>query len=232
MKTIGLLGGLSWESSAEYYRIINQTVKERLGGLHSAPCLMYSFDFAEIEALQMRDDWDEATARMIAAARQLERGGAECLVICSNTMHKMANAVQNAIDMPLLHIADPTAEAAKEQGVQQIALLGTRFTMEQAFFIDRLSQQHGLTVMVPDDHGRGVVHDIIYNELVVGKIKDTSRQRYQNIIGAMVEDGAQGVILGCTEIGLLIQQEHATVPVFDTTHLHAVAAVDWALNEH
>ena len=230
MKTIGLIGGMSWESSLEYYRIINETVQERLGGLHSAQCLMFSFDFAEIEALQMAGDWECATQRMVEAAQQVERGGGECLVICTNTMHKMADAVQAAIDIPLIHIADPTAVAIREDGLETIALLGTRFTMEQEFYKGRLVDKFGLDVLIPDDNGRTVVHDIIYNELVVGDIREDSRRQYQQVIQQSVEEGAQGIILGCTEIGLLIKPEHSPVPVYDTTRLHAVAAVDWALD--
>lgn len=230
MKTIGLLGGMSWESSVEYYRIINEVVRERLGGVHSAQCVMYSFDFAEIEELQAVDDWDTATIRMIAAARQLERGGAECLLICTNTMHLMANDVQAAIDIPLIHIADPTAEAVKSQEIESIGLLGTRFTMERDFYRGRLEENFELDVKVPDEEERTTVHEIIYNELVRGEIKDESRAAYQSIIQQLVEAGVGGVILGCTEIGLLIKPEHSPVPVFDTTYLHAVAAVDWALS--
>lgn len=230
MKTIGLLGGLSWESSVEYYRIINETVRERLGGLHSAECLMYSFDFAEIEALQEAGDWDAATHRMIAAARQVERGGADGLIICSNTMHRMADDVQNAIDIPLIHIADATAKAIKEQSLERIGLLGTRYTMEQDFYKGRLVNRHELDVLIPNDEGRTTVHDIIYNELVVGEVKNESRKAYQAVIDELVTDGIQGVILGCTEIELLISKpEHSPVPTFPTTYLHAVAAVDWAL---
>lgn len=230
MKTIGLIGGLSWESSIEYYRIINQTVRERLGGLHSAECVMYSFDFAEIESLQASGDWQTATHRMIAAARQVERGGADCIVICSNTMHRMADDVQNAIDIDLIHIADATAKAIKDQGLSQIGLLGTRFTMEQDFYKGRLIQLHDLDVRIPDEDERTIVHNIIYKELVVGEIKDKSREAYQAVIAGLVEDGASGIILGCTEIELLISKpEHSPVPVFPTTYLHAVAAVDYAL---
>lgn len=230
MKTIGLLGGMSWESSVEYYRIINETVRERLGGVHSAQCIMYSFDFAEIEALQAADDWDTATIRMIAAARQLERGGADCLIICTNTMHLMSDDVQSAIDIPLLHIADATADAIRAQGIERIGLLGTRFTMERDFYKGRLVEHFGLDVQVPDDDGRSTVHQIIYDELVVGKITDASRVAYQRVIADLVGTGSQGIILGCTEISLLIQPEHSPVPVFDTTRLHALAAVDWALS--
>lgn len=231
MKTIGLIGGLSWESSIEYYRIINETVRERLGGLHSAECLMYSFDFAEIESLQASGDWETASHRMIAAARQVERGGADCIVICSNTMHRMAFDVQNAVDIELIHIADATAKAINAQGISKIGLLGTRFTMEQDFYKGRLVNVHELDVLIPDDEGRTSVHDIIYNELVVGEVKDSSRKVYQDVIAQLVRDGAQGIILGCTEIELLINNpQHSPVPVFPTTYLHAVAAVDWALD--
>jgi aspartate racemase len=229
MKTIGLLGGMSWESSVEYYRIVNETARTRLGGLHSAQCLMYSFDFAEIEALQMAGNWDVAMQRMIDAAQALERGGADCLVICTNTMHKMADEVQNAVTIPLIHIADPTAGAIRAAGLDTVALLGTRFTMEEAFYRGRLIDKHGLNVLIPDADGRTTVHDIIYEELVVGVIRDESRRRYQAIIRQLADQGAQGVILGCTEIGLLIKPEHSPLPTFDTTELHAVAAVDWAL---
>jgi aspartate racemase len=229
MKTIGLIGGLSWESSVEYYRIINEAVKDKLGGLHSAQCLMYSFDFAEIETLQAAGDWDKATFRMIQVARQLERGGAECIVICSNTMHRMAEDVQNAVDIPLLHIADATAQAIKDQGLDTIALLGTRYTMEQDFYKGRLIDKFDLNVLIPEEPARSAIHNIIYDELVVGEIKDESRTRYQDAIGQLVATGAEGVILGCTEIGLLIKPEHSPVPTFDTTMLHALYAVNWAL---
>lgn len=229
MKTIGLLGGLSWESSVEYYRIINELVRETLGGLHSAQCLLYSFDFAEIETLQARGDWETATARMIAAAQQVERGGADSLVICSNTMHRMADAVQAAITIPLLHIADATALAIKAQNIQTIGLLGTRYTMEQDFYKGRLIHQHSLSVLIPEEPARTAIHGIIYDELVIGKIEAASRQQYQRTIQDLVTAGADGIILGCTEIELLIQQEHSPVPVFPTTYLHAAAAVNWAL---
>lgn len=229
MRTIGLIGGMSWESSLLYYQIINQTVKQRLGGLHSAQCLMWSFDFAEIEALQAAGDWDAATQRMIDAARALERGGADCIVICTNTMHRMAADVQRAVDLPLIHIADATAQKIVEAGISNIALLGTRYTMEQDFYKGRLIDQFGLKVLVPDAEGIQVVHDIIYEELVLGIVRDESRRQYQRVIDQLAQQGAEGVILGCTEITLLIQPEHTSLPVFDTTYLHAVAAVDWAL---
>lgn len=229
MKTIGLIGGMSWESSLEYYRIINEAVKQRLGGLHSADCLMYSFDFAEIEALQMAGAWDEATARMIEAAQRLERGGADCIVICTNTMHKMADAVQAAVDLPLIHIADATAEAIKAQGIATVGLLGTSFTMEEDFYKGRLIDKHGLNVLVPDAAGRKMVNRVIYNELVLGDLRPESRAAYVDVIRDLHAQGAQGIILGCTEIGLLIKPEDSPLPVFDTTVLHAQAAVSFAL---
>jgi aspartate racemase len=230
MKTIGLLGGLSWESSIEYYRLINEMVRERLGGTHSAQCLMWSFDFAEIEALQETGNWQEATRLMVAAAQAVERGGADCLVICSNTMHRMAADVQHAIGIPLIHIADATAQAIQAAGIATIGLLGTRYTMEQDFYKGRLIHNFDLNVVIPDDTGRTAVHDIIYHELILGVIKDDSRRAYQGVIQRMADSGAAGVILGCTEITLLIKPEHSVLPVFDTTYLHAQAAVDFALS--
>lgn len=231
MQTIGLIGGMSWESSLLYYKIINETVKARLGGLHSAQCLLWSFDFAEIEALQTAGDWEQATQRMIDAARRLEQGGADCLVICTNTMHKMADAVQAAVNLPLLHIADATARQIRAEGLETIALLGTRYTMEQNFYKGRLVEQFGLNVLVPDGQGIQTVHDIIYHELVLGVVRDESRRQYQQVIDQLAQQGAEGVILGCTEITLLIQPGDVPLPVFDTTYLHAVAAVDWALRD-
>ncbi|MBN8638923.1 MAG: aspartate/glutamate racemase family protein [Anaerolineae bacterium] len=229
MKTIGLIGGLSWESSAEYYRMINEAVKQRLGGLHSAQTLMFSFDFAEIERLQHAGDWDAATERMIDAARRLERGGADLLIICSNTMHRMAQQVQAAVSIPLLHIADPTAERIKAAGIQRIGLLGTRYTMEQDFYRGRLTEVHGLDVIVPDAADRQIVNRIIYEELVLGVIKPDSKAEYLRVVNQLVAQGAEGVILGCTEIGLLIKQADCPVPAFDTTEIHALAAVEAAL---
>ncbi len=230
MKTIGLIGGLSWESSIEYYRIINEACQKRLGGTHSAECIMFSFDFAEIEALQMAGDWKAAAQRMIQAAQQLERGGADGIVICSNTMHRMADAVQAAVKLPLIHIADATAEAIVAEGFQNIALLGTRFTMEQDFYKGRMMDRFGLNILTPDDVGRAVVHRIIYDELVRGEIRESSRLRYQAVIEDLRSAGAEAVILGCTEIGLLIEPQHSAIPSFDTTRLHALAAVEWALS--
>lgn len=229
MRTIGLLGGMSWESSVEYYRIINQEVRARLGGTHSAKSLLYSVDFSEIELLQHRGDWDAATALMIEAAQRVEAGGGECLVICTNTMHMMADQVQTNIDIPLIHIADATASAVKAADVASVALLGTRFTMEEDFYRGRLESRHGLDVRIPGAAERTVVHEVIYNELVKGVISDTSRRKYLEIIGGLVADGADGVIAGCTEIELLVEPQHVAVPYFPTTRLHALAAVDWAL---
>ena len=229
MKTIGLLGGMSWESSAEYYRIINEAVQARLRGLHSAQCLLYSFDFAQIEALQHGGRWDEATTRLIAAARQVERGGADFLVLCTNTMHKLADAVQAAITIPLLHIADPTATQIRAAGLTRVGLLGTAFTMEEPFYRGRLEARYGLTVLVPDAHDRRLVHRIIYDELCQGITTMASRKQYVRVIRRLAEQGAEGVILGCTEIGLLIRPADSPLPVFDTTRLHAEAAVGYAL---
>jgi aspartate racemase len=230
MKTIGLIGGLSWESSIEYYRIINETVRAKLGGLHSAQCLMFSFDFAEIESLQASGDWEAATHRMINAGRQLERGGADCIVICSNTMHRMADDVQNCVHIPLLHIADTTAAVIKQQGLSKIGLLGTRYTMEQDFYKGRMENRHELDMIVPNDEGRTIVHEIIYQELVLGIVKDESRLAYQKVMQDLIERGAEAIILGCTEIELLISKpEHSPVPTFPTTRIHAISAVEWAL---
>jgi aspartate racemase len=230
MKTIGLLGGMSWESSIEYYRITNETVKDRLDGLHSAQCLMYSVDFAEVERLQHADEWDALTLLMIEGMQRLARGGADCLVICTNTMHRIAPEIQAAIDLPLLHIADATADAVKAQGLHTVGLLGTRFTMEGDFYRSKLIQDHGLQVLIPDETGRETVHRIIYSELVQGQILERSRLAFQNVVAGLQAKGAQGVILGCTEIPLLIRQSDVSIPVFDTTRIHAEAAVDWALS--
>jgi len=229
MKTIGLLGGMSWESTLVYYRLINQTVKARLGGSHSARCLLYSVDFAEIETLQHASQWDELTQLMIAAVQRLVGGGADCLVICTNTMHRMAREIQSATPLPLLHIADATAIAITAQGMNTIGLLGTRFTMEGDFYRGKLESDHGLSVLTPDDAGRETVHRVIYDELIHGVIREDSRREYLGVIADLADKGAQGVILGCTEISLLVKQDDVDLPVFDTTALHAQAAVDWAL---
>jgi len=230
MKTIGMIGGMSWESSIEYYCIINQIVKEKLGGLHSAQSLMYSVDFAEIEILQNEGRWDEATQAMIEAAQHVEAGSADFVIICTNTMHKMADEVEAAIGIPLLHIADATADAIKAQGLSKIGLLGTRFTMEEDFYHGRLVEKHGLEVLIPEAEDREIVHRVIYDELVLGEIKPESREAYKGIIEKLIAEGAQGIILGCTEIGLLIKDGDSPVPIFDTAYIHAVAAVEYALS--
>ena len=227
---IGLIGGMSWESSAEYYRIINQVVRSRLGDLRSARCLMWSFDFGEIEALQHAGRWDDAAALMIDAAQRLERGGADFFLICTNTMHRMADQVQSAVRIPLLHIADPTAERIKAQGIRRIGLLGTAFTMEQDFYKGRLHHRFGLDVLIPEADDRADVHRIIYDELVQGRAEPTSRSTYRAVIARLVERGAEAIILGCTEIMLLVKPEDSPVPLFDTTGIHAEAAVDRALS--
>jgi aspartate racemase len=229
MKTIGLIGGLSWESSILYYRLINEAARERLGGLHSADSLMYSFDFHDIEILQHEGRWDEATARMVEAAQRLERGGAALIIICSNTMHRMYEEVQAQIGSPILHIADATAERIAAAGLRRVGLLGTRYTMEQDFYKGRLVERYGLDVLVPDAAGRDTVHQIIYDELVVGVIRSESKAAYVDVMRDLVARGAQCIILGCTEITLLVGQDDTTVPVFDTTAIHAVAAFEAAL---
>jgi aspartate racemase len=226
---IGLIGGMSWESSAEYYRIINREVRNRLGGVHSARSLMWSVDFGEIERLQHLGDWDELTKRMQDAALRLERGGANFVVLCTNTMHLMADEIAAAIDIPLLHIADPTAEKIKAAGFRKVGLLATAFTMEKAFYKGRLEKAFGLDVLVPDADDRRVVHDVIYKELVAGDVRPESRMAYREVIARLVARGAQAIILGCTEIMLLVSAEDSSVPLFDTTAIHAIAAVDRAL---
>ena len=229
MKTIGMIGGMSWESSLEYYRIINEAVMEQLGDLHSAKSLMYSVDFAEIEVLQREGRWQEATQAMIDDARAVEAGGADFLIICTNTMHKMADDVQRSIAIPLLHIADATAEAIQARGLQRVGLLGTRFTMEQDFYRGRLVEKYALDVLVPVSADREIVHRVIYDELVLGKIESDSKAEYLRIIAALAKAGAEGIILGCSEIGLLVSQADCSLPLFDTTRIHALAAVKYAL---
>ncbi len=221
---------MSWESSMLYYQIINETVKVRKGGHHSAKSLLYSVDFQEIKDLQHQGNWMEATRVMIEAAQKLEAGGADIIVICTNTMHKMAPEVMNAVSVPLLHIADPTAEKIVSDKIKKVALLGTAFTMEQPFYKDRLTGQFGLEVVVPDEADRAVVHDIIYHELCLGIINEHSKKKYLDIIDSLIRKGAEAVILGCTEITMLISQEDCAIPVYDTTRLHAEAAVDFALH--
>ena len=229
MKTIGLIGGMSWESSIEYYRIINETTRTKLGGLHSAKSLMYSVDFAEVEILQHQGKWAEAADMLVDAAKRLENGGADFIVLCTNTMHKVAEEIQASVQIPLLHIADATAQVVKDSGIRAIGLLGTRFTMEEEFYKGRLSQQYGLQVHIPNAQEREVIHRVIYDELVVGEIKQHSKEQYLGIIERMLAQGAEGVILGCTEISLLIHDQDSRVPLFDTTRIHAEAAVEYAL---
>lgn len=228
MRRIGLLGGMSWESTALYYRLINEDVRERLGGFHSARLLMASVDFADVEAMQVAGDWDAAGALLAEEARALEAAGAACVVLCTNTMHKVAGAIEAAVGIPLIHLADVTADAVKAAGLDRVALLGTRFTMEQPFYADRL-RSHGVEVLVPDGDDLTLVHDVIYDELVLGVVRDESRAAYVDVVRRLVERGAGGVVLGCTEIELLIGPDDLEVPVFATTALHARAAVDFAL---
>jgi len=230
MKTIGLVGGMSWESTQDYYRIINQRVKELAGGFHSAKLVLYSVDFDEVESRQHQGRWEELTALMVDAARRVERAGAECLLICTNTMHLMADPVQDSIRIPLLHIVDVTAGAVKARGFNKVGLLGTRFTMEKDFYKGRLLKKHGLEVLVPEEKDRDLVHAILYDELCLGKISDASKQAFRTIIAKLESAGAQGIILGCTEIPMLVKQEEYEIPLFDTTDLHARAAVDFALS--
>jgi aspartate racemase len=229
MKTIGLLGGMSWESTVTYYRMINEGIKARLGGLHSAKLCLYSVDFDEIEKLQHLGDWDSTAKILSRAASGLEAAGAEFLIICTNTMHKVATQIEQSINIPLLHIADATAEKVISKGIKSVGLLGTKFTMEQEFYKGRLETGYGLKVYIPDRSDREIVHDIIYNELCLGKIEEGSRDQYLRIIGKLAREGAEAVILGCTEIALLVDQDQTPVPLFDTTRLHAESAVDLAL---
>ncbi|MCB9112781.1 MAG: aspartate/glutamate racemase family protein [Anaerolineales bacterium] len=231
MKTIGLIGGMSWESSIEYYRIINETAKEKLGGLHSAKSLMVTVDFAEIEKLQHEDRWDEATEILVKCAQDLEHGGADFIVLCTNTMHKLADQITANVNIPFLHIADATAEKIVASGMKRIGLLGTRFTMEHDFYKGRLINNFGLEVLVPEKEDRDIVHRVIYDELVQGKIVDVSRDEYKRIMEELIAQGAEGIILGCTEIELLVKQSDSRVPLFPTTLIHAVAAVEKALEE-
>ncbi len=230
MKTIGLIGGMSWESTVPYYRDINLAVKERLGGLHSARLILYSVDFHDIERLQHAGRWDEAGDMLADAAASLAAAGADFLVVCTNTMHKVAGAIEAAVNIPLLHIADPTAEAITQAGFRRVGLLGTRFTMEQDFYRSRLESSHGIEVLVPPQDDRDDVHRIIYDELCQGVIAEPSREIYRGVITRLVERGAEAVILGCTEIGLLVGESDSPVPLFDTTRLHARSAALHALS--
>jgi amino-acid racemase len=229
MKRIGLLGGMSWESSAEYYRFVNEAVRNRLGGLHSADCLLRSVDFAGVEELQRTGRWNEAGQLLTAEAQALVAGGAELLVLCTNTMHRVADQIAAAVEIPFVHIADTTADAVRAAGPSTVGLLATAYTMEQDFYVGRLERTHGLALVVPNAEDRRLVHDVIYQELCLGVVKDESRRAYRRVIGDLVGRGAEGILLGCTEIDLLIGRDDAPVPVFDPTRLHAERAVDLAL---
>lgn len=229
MKTIGLIGGMSWESTVPYYRLINEAIKNRLGGLHSAKIVLYSVDFAEIEKQQREGDWEAAGSVLASAARSLEAAGADFLVLCTNTMHKVARHIEAAVAIPLLHIADPTGVAIKQAGHSVVALLGTRFTMEQDFYRERLRERHGLEVIVPGNEDREIIHRIIYEELCLGIVKSESRAEYRRIMQSLVSQGAQAIILGCTEISLLVNQQDADIPLFDTTAIHARESAEEAL---
>jgi aspartate racemase len=231
MKVMGLIGGMSWESSLEYYRIMNEEVRDRLGGQHSAKILMYSLDFHEIEACQLEDRWEDAATLLADAARRLERGGADYLLMCTNTMHKVAGEVQLAVSVPLLHIGDATADEVKRLGLSSVGLLGTRYTMEHDFLKGYLSSNHLLEVIVPDEASRMTVHDIIYEELCLGKLLDESKGRLLDIVDELAERGAEGVILGCTELPLLLRPDDGAIPLFDTTAIHAKRAVTLALED-
>jgi aspartate racemase len=229
MKTIGLIGGMSWESTVPYYRIVNEVVKQRLGGLHSAQVIVYSVDFAHIEALQRAGDWAAAGQRLAAAAVRLQAAGADFLVLCTNTMHRVAPDIEAAVTIPLMHIADPTADAIKAAGYRTVGLLGTRFTMEQDFYRGRLVERHGLQVLVPEAGDRAEIHRIIYEELCLGRIRPNSRDAYRRVMAGLVQAGAQAIVLGCTEISLLVGPSDASVPLFDTTQIHARSAAEHAL---
>ena len=229
MKTVGLLGGMSWESTLGYYREINEGVKKALGGLHSAKIAMLSVDFEPVEKLQQKGDWEGAAAILAAAALNIQSAGADFLLICSNTMHKVAPQIEEAIEIPVLHIADATAQAIVQEGISVVGLLGTAFTMEQDFYRGRLSEKHGLDVRIPDEEDRRFVHETIYQDLCLGKVQATARSEFLRIIDTFAEQGAEGVILGCTEIGMLVQQKDTNVKLFDTTAIHAATAVEYAI---
>ncbi|MGB9718136.1 MAG: aspartate/glutamate racemase family protein [Thermoproteota archaeon] len=229
MKTIGLIGGMSWESTLEYYRIINQQVKEKLGGLHSAECILYSVDFEKVENLQHAGEWGELAELMTSIALKLQDAGAQGIVICSNTMHKVAEKVQESLRTPLIHIVDATAVEVKRRGLRKVALLGTRFTMEDEFYKGRLREKHGIDTIIPGEADRGIIHGIIYSELCKGIVKQSSKKELARIIGKLSARGAEGVILGCTELPLLVKQQDAATPLFDTTENHAKAAADFIL---
>jgi len=229
VKMIGLIGGMSWESTVPYYQQINEVIKERLGGLHSAKLILYSVDFHDIERLQNAGQWATAGRLLAEAARSLQSAGAEFLVLCTNTMHKVASTIEASVGIPLFHIADPTALKIREAGYSKVGLLGTRFTMEEGFYIDRLQDRHGLQVLVPKSEDREIVHRIIYEELCLGRVLPKSRSEYRRVIADLKGQGAQAIILGCTEISLLVGPEDAEIPLFDTTRIHARSAAEWAL---
>ncbi|MBN2312845.1 MAG: aspartate/glutamate racemase family protein [Sedimentisphaerales bacterium] len=231
MKTIGLIGGMSWESSLEYYRIINESVRDQLGGLHSAKIILYSFNFAEIAALQNEGNWDAMAAWLIGAAQTLEQAGAEVLAICTNTMHKVADPVQKNVTIPLVHIADATAEAIQAKGLRKIGLLGTKFTMEQDFYTKRLADKYGLDAIIPADDERNAINHVIFDELCCGQVKSSSKEQFCTTIHNLAANGAEGIILGCTEIGLLVHQQDVKVPLFDTAIIHAQAVARFALEQ-
>jgi len=231
MKLIGLIGGISWESSLHYYKIINEKVKEELGGLHSARCVLYSVDFDNIAKLQNEGNWQELNEIMISIAKKLENIGAELIVICANTMHKMADLIEEQINIPLIHIVDATAKEIKKKGIKKVGLLGTKYTMEQDFYVKRLKEKYGIKVIIPKENDRDIIHDVIFNELCLGIVKENSKQQYIKIIKDLERSGAEGVILGCTEIPLLITKEDVSIPVFDTTRIHAEYAVNFALSK-
>ena len=229
MKTIGLIGGMSWQSTVPYYRLINEIVSQKLGGLHSAKLILWNMDFEAIASLQRQDRWQEAGEVMADAALRLQQAGAESIVICTNTMHKLVPAMQPHLQIPILHIADATAQVIRQAGLRKVGLLGTRFTMEDSFYVSHLREHYGLEVITPDAAARQLVHNVIFNELCVGEEKATSRAQYREIMAALAQQGAEGIIFGCTEIAMLVDQSDAAVPVFDTTTLHASYAAEWAL---
>ena len=229
MKTIGLIGGMSWQSTVPYYRLINEIVSQKLGGLHSAKLILWNMDFEAIASLQRQDRWQEAGAVMADAALRLQQADAESIVICTNTMHKLVPDMQPHLQIPILHIADATAQVIRQAGLRKVGLLGTRFTMEDSFYVSHLREHYGLEVITPDAAARQLVHNVIFNELCVGEEKATSRAQYREIMAALVQQGAEGIIFGCTEIAMLVDQTDGSVPVFDTTTLHASYAAEWAL---
>jgi aspartate racemase len=231
MKTIGLIGGMSWESTVEYYRIINQEVGRRLGGLHSARILMYSVEFGEIETLMREGRWEEIGDRMAGIARALESGGADLLLLGTNTVHKVADRIESAVSIPFIHIADTTGEEIARKGLKTVGLLGTRYTMEKDFYKGRLAEKFGLSILIPSDEKRGIVNDIIFNELCLGTVKPTSKDALVEVIADLIARGAEGIVLGCTEIPMLVEEEDCAVPLFDTTLIHALRAVDEALRD-